>query len=82
MDKQRLRSYDRLMNVDQVVWVRRLAKSGGARVIREAAGFSASSVARELGVTPSTVCRWERGERLPREQVAARWALLLRRLSA
>jgi transcriptional regulator with XRE-family HTH domain len=70
------------MNVDQVVWVRRLAKQGSARIIREAAGFSASSVARELKVSPSTVCRWEKGERLPRDEVAERWARLLRRLSA
>jgi transcriptional regulator with XRE-family HTH domain len=50
-------------------------------MIREGAGFSASEVARELGVAPSTVCRWERGERLPRGQVGERWAAVLQRLS-
>jgi transcriptional regulator with XRE-family HTH domain len=69
------------MNVEQVAWARRLAKTGTARMIRESAGFSASEIARELGVAPSTVCRWERGERLPRGQVGERWAAVLRRLS-
>jgi predicted transcriptional regulator len=73
--------YRETMKVEQVVWVRRLATSGGARLIREAAHVSASEIARELGVAPSTVCRWERGERLPRGQVGERWAAILRRLS-
>jgi transcriptional regulator with XRE-family HTH domain len=69
------------MDVQQVSWVRRLARSGGARVIREGAGFSASEIARELGVSPAAVSRWERGERVPREAAAERWAALLRRLA-
>lgn len=64
-----------------MVWVRRLATNGGARHIREAANVSATEAARELGVATSTLCRWERGERLPREQAAGRWARLLRRLN-
>ncbi len=69
------------MDVREVSWVRRLARTGGARVIREGAGFSAAEVARELGVAPSTVIRWERGERLPRAEAAHRYAQLLKRLS-
>jgi transcriptional regulator with XRE-family HTH domain len=70
------------MNVEQVAWVRRLAKSGAARALRESTGFSASEVARELGVSPATVCRWERGLRSPGERDAERWALVLKRMSA
>ena len=70
------------MNVEQVVWVRRVARSGNARLIREACGLSASEVARELGVSPATVSRWERGERSPRGKPAEEWAALLRRLAA
>jgi transcriptional regulator with XRE-family HTH domain len=70
------------MDVEQVVWVRRLASNGGARAIREGAGVSASEVARLIGVTPGAVSRWERGHRIPRSGDAERWAQLLRRLSA
>jgi len=70
------------MQIENVAWARRLAKNGGARAIREGANFSASEVARELGVTPGAVCRWELGSRSPRSEVAERWALLLRRLSS
>jgi transcriptional regulator with XRE-family HTH domain len=69
------------MEVEEVVWARRLARSGGARVIREGAGLSASEVARLIGVTPGAVSRWERGLRVPRSGEAERWAQLLRRLS-
>ena len=70
------------MDVEEVIWIRRLALNGGARVIREGAGITASEVARELGVSPAAVSRWERGERAPREDAAEGWAALLRRLSA
>lgn len=68
------------MNVQDVSWVRQLGRNGGARVIREGAGFTASELARELGVSPATVSRWERGERVPRSEAAEEWARLLQRL--
>lgn len=68
------------MDVKSASWIRQLARSGGARAIREAHGFSASELARELGKSPSTVSRWERGERVPRGEAAEAWARLLRRL--
>jgi transcriptional regulator with XRE-family HTH domain len=70
------------VNVELVAWVRRLAKSGGARALRESTGFSVSEIARQLGVSPATVSRWERGVRVPGEQDAERWALVLKRMSA
>ena len=60
--------------MQDVSWVRQLGRTGGARVIREGAGFTAP-IARELGVSPATVSRWERGQRSPRSEVAERWAL-------
>ena len=36
-------------DVQTVAWVRRLARTGNARLIREGAGISAAKVARELG---------------------------------
>ena len=68
------------MNVNDVTWIRRLARDGGARVIRESAGLSASEVARQLDKSPATVSRWERGERVPRGDAAEQWAQLLRQL--
>ena len=58
MDKNRHDPYPKFMQVEEVVWARRLARSGGARVIREGAGLSASEVARLIGVTPGAVSRW------------------------
>jgi DNA-binding transcriptional regulator YiaG len=71
-----------MSDVQKVAWVRRVARSGSARVIREAAGLSASEIARAIEVSPAAVSRWERGQRVPREEAAERWADLLRGLSA
>lgn len=68
------------MKVEDVTWVRRLGRNGGARAIREGAGLSASELARLLDVTPGAVSKWERGQRSPRPVVAEAWAQLLRRL--
>jgi transcriptional regulator with XRE-family HTH domain len=68
------------MTVEDVVLARRLARDGNARRIREASGLSASEVARALGVSPGTVCRWERGLRVPRGEVAGEWVALLKRV--
>jgi transcriptional regulator with XRE-family HTH domain len=70
------------VDVQQVTWVRRLARTGNARTLRESAGLSISEVARELGVSPAAVSRWERGQRVPRGASAERWARLLRQVSA
>lgn len=58
--------------------VRRLAKSGQARRIREHAEVSLTHAASEVGVAKSTLCRWELGERIPRATPAVeRWLALL-----
>ena len=45
------------------------AKLAHLRVIRERLGWSEETCAHHLGVTYSTLNRWERGEALPRSQV-------------
>ena len=60
---------------------REAAKSGRAAAIRRSARLSQADVARELGVTTSAVCKWERGDRVPRAAVAAKYAQLLRQLA-
>ena len=39
------------------------------KVVRQQLGWSEERCAHELGVTYSTLSRWERGESLPRSQV-------------
>jgi transcriptional regulator with XRE-family HTH domain len=68
------------MHVAEVTWARRLAKNGTARLIREGAGLSTVELARELGVSPGAVSLWERGRRVPRGDVAERYAQVLRQL--
>jgi transcriptional regulator with XRE-family HTH domain len=70
-----------MVELADVTWIRRLAANGGARAIREAAHLSVSEVARELGVSPASVSRWERGLRAPRGRVAERWAEILHKLA-
>jgi transcriptional regulator with XRE-family HTH domain len=59
---------------------RELLGSGRAARIREAARLSQSEVAAALGVQPSSVSRWESGERRPSAGVAKRFAKLMRAL--
>ncbi len=73
---------DTTIDLELVAWVRRIARDGGARRLREATGISVSEVARQIDASPAAVSRWERGERIPRGEHADRWARLLRKLSA
>jgi transcriptional regulator with XRE-family HTH domain len=66
--------------MQDIAWARQLGRNGGARIIRETAGFTGAEIARAGGWSPSTVSRWERGERVPRGDAAERWARLLRKL--
>lgn len=67
--------------IEDLSWVRRLAASGAARGIRQAACLSLTDVARAVGVTPSAISRWERGVRAPHGEAALRYAELLRKLA-
>lgn len=57
---------------------RSLVASGTTRSIRIAAGLSLRDVASALEVAPSTVLRWERGERVPGKVAGPAYARLLR----
>jgi DNA-binding transcriptional regulator YiaG len=59
---------------------RALARSGAARSVRLAAGLSLSEMARPVEVSPTTIFRWENGERVPRGEPALRYLELLERL--
>jgi DNA-binding transcriptional regulator YiaG len=50
------------------------------KAIREAVGIPRTRIASALGVTPTTVWRWETGEREPRGDLRARYGELLMRL--
>lgn len=60
-----------------VALIRRMAGDGAARQIREQARLSLHDVAAAVGVADSTVCRWETGKRLPRGELALRYAAAL-----
>lgn len=60
--------------------VRQLAHSGRARMVRESAEITLSEVARDVGVDPSTISRWERGLDKATGDQALRWLRLLRLL--
>ena len=62
--------------------VRGLTNSGTARAIRLGAGLSLGEIARAIGVSPSTVLRWERRERTPRGEKALAYAQVLEELLA
>jgi len=65
-----------------LVRVRQMVASGQARMIREAAGLSLAELASAVGpgVSPTTVWRWEAGERQPRGDAAIAYGRLLVRL--
>jgi DNA-binding transcriptional regulator YiaG len=66
---------------ERLTHLRELTQSGEARAIRERARLALSDIGQSIGADPSAVGRWERGERLPRGDVALRYARLLERLS-
>jgi DNA-binding transcriptional regulator YiaG len=64
----------------QLVRSRAQAKSGKARRIRELVNVSQREMAAAVGVNTSTLARWERGECVPRDAAALRWARALEQL--
>lgn len=59
----------------------RLPAPATRRSIRLAAGATYIEMARELGVTPVTVLRWERGDNDPRREAAIAYRQLLDELA-
>jgi transcriptional regulator with XRE-family HTH domain len=68
--------------LESIVWIRKLARSGEARRIRERLGISVPELAVALRVHPSSLSRWETGRATPRAGVARRWAVILVDLGA
>ena len=60
--------------------VRSLVSTGAARSIRLGAQLSLSEIATAVGVSVSTVCRWELGERVPRGAAALKYGDVLETL--
>jgi DNA-binding transcriptional regulator YiaG len=67
-------------DLPQLSRVRALSRSGAAKSIRLAAGLSLGEVARAIDVTPATVLRWERGERVPTGKRALHYLTVLESL--
>jgi DNA-binding transcriptional regulator YiaG len=64
-------------DLSRIVWVREMVRLGVTQKIRRAAGLSIDHIAEAAEVDPSTVYRWEIGERVPRAQGALRYARVL-----
>lgn len=71
-----------LTDAERLGWLRATVGSdpGAVRAIRVAAGLSNAELAAAVGVTPSCLGRWERGERIPRGPRALDYARALARL--
>jgi len=67
-------------DLGRVTRARRLGKSGQGKRIRQAADASLSDIAREVGVHPATVYRWEEGITRPGAEHAALWETVLAQL--
>lgn len=63
-----------------LIQIRDLAQSGATRQLRLALGLSLPELAQQVGVSPSTVYRWEVGERTPHGAAALRYRATLKRL--
>lgn len=57
-----------------------LIRSGVPRAVRKKLGLSLSEVAAAVGVTRSSVLRWETGITVPRSAAALRYVAEIRRL--
>jgi hypothetical protein len=69
-------------NLVKVAAARDACRNGAARALRLSAGLSLREVAEEIGAgDPTTVYRWEQGQRRPRADMAERYADLLDRLA-
>lgn len=70
----------RSLTIEQELELRHWLTTGHALALRTGARLARTSVARDLGVAESAVWRWERGQRTPRGDYAARYYRLLLKL--
>ena len=69
------------MNIFEESRIRqRLPDPDTRRRIRERADLTQQDIADHMGVKPSSVSRWESGERYPRSKTRTRYVLLLENL--
>ena len=61
-----------------IVWTRSRCKDGTARLIRHHAGYSLQEAGSLMGVSLSTVSKWENAKRLPRTEAAITYGRFLR----
>jgi transcriptional regulator with XRE-family HTH domain len=54
---------------------------GSAKTLRELNGLSLAEVGRAIDTSAATIWRWERGDRIPRGDLALRYGALLAELS-
>lgn len=66
-----------MTSLSELVNIRSDCQSGETRQRRRCAHLSQAELARALGVSPSTIARWEAGTRVPRADLALRYAKLL-----
>jgi DNA-binding XRE family transcriptional regulator len=65
------------VDIHEVMRMRRWAKTGVARQLRQEAGLSLAEMAQAVGASRSALHFWETGQRVPRPDNAARWAEVL-----
>ncbi len=65
----------------QLARVRRMARNGSARAIREEANLSLRDMSSDVGVESSTLWRWEAGVSVPRRDAGLRWLQVLEELA-
>jgi transcriptional regulator with XRE-family HTH domain len=71
------------LDLVKVATARDACRNGAGRALRLSAGLSLREVAEEVGAgDPSTVLRWEKGQRRPRGVMAERYGDLLDRLAS
>lgn len=64
-------------HLERLVRARQYATTGAGKRIREGANLTGRELAVDVGVSHTTLLRWEEGESRPRGESAVRWAQLL-----
>ena len=65
---------------DALIWLRRQLACGAAKATRIYADLSLAEAGAPDAIDPSSIHRWERGERLPRGPKAIAYAKTLQRI--